>query len=279
MKEKDHSIDRLFREGFQEEEKFAPEMPDSRFDAFFPQRAEGSDRRKIRSLWWFSAAASVILVLAAFSWMYVRNLSEQLPEAASLAGKKTQPVLLSQAAPVLPQQPAATAEKKSAPLLKQEKAKPALRKQPPVKKGRKKRIGATLFPGIFPAPLFAEERDLLVDTALALVTLPQAAAEEKAASSNDVPEESAIAYANEVESVEYHPEIPAENPLELINEKPVKKNMSVQSVLAGVRQINFSKLPSIEEAKGLLFSGIGRLVGLNREPETDHAEQNSNSEL
>lgn len=278
MKRKDDFIDNIFRNGFRNEEQFSKEVPENMFDDFFPE--EESIGRKNRPFYWyrFSAAAALFLSIVGFSWHYLRNLEPVLVKNIPVQTLQQQPSLISQVTPKTPEVKISPKEPKAREPSKLKKEKPA-EKQPSRSRSRKKRIGATLFPGIFPTPLFAEERQQLVDTALALVSLPQAATEEKAASSNDVPEESAIAYANEVESVEYHPEKPSESPADLLQEKSVKQHRSILSVLAGARQIDFSKLPSIEEAKGLLFSGIGRLVGLNREPEIDHAEQNSNSEL
>ena len=287
MKEKEQPIDRIFREGFRDEEKFSPEIPLSRFDDFFPEEAELSSGNRFHRIFRFSAAAVVFMALAGFSWMYVQNLSKQVPEAASLAVEKTQPILLSQAAPVLPHQPAAAAEKKSsAAASKPEKPKPGLKKQPPVKKGRRKRIGATLFPGIFPAPLFASAASEKENTSSPAAqpepdTLMQIALVNTGEQTPDILKKTdeQPELASEIESIEFRPagfELTKEE-FRVEEKAGIKK--SLRALLSGEARLDLSALPSVDEAKGLLFSGIGRLIGLkNEEPETE-IEKNESSEL
>jgi hypothetical protein len=230
-----------------------------------------------------SAAAAVFLAMAAFSWMYVRNLSEQLPDPESRAGKEVQPKLLSQAAPQLPQ-PAASAEKKPPVLSKPSKEKPLQKKIPSLKKVRKKRIGATLFPGIFPAIPFAGKPSekltakLEVSNPLSDTLAQTAQAEEHLPNLFNKAEDSAgLASASEIESIEFHPA--SDSQAKLLQSEITNRKKGLRAILSGQSRLDFSSLPTVDEAKGLLISGIGRLIGLkNPYPETEQ-EKNESSEL
>jgi hypothetical protein len=276
MKRKDDFIDNIFRDGFRNEEQFSIEVPENMFDDFFPE--EEAIGQKKRPFYWyrFSAAAALFLSIVGFSWHYLRNLEPVLVKNSPVQTLQQQPSLISQVTRKTPEVKISPKEPKAREPSKLKKEKTA-EKQPSRSRSRKKRIGATLFPGIFPAPLFAESN-----------LHPEQTIIENCAGGPPEPEHAALVqeelkadydHGNEVVAVEFHPEKPPlqEEPIQAIQE-PVKKK-GLFSFIARARQLDLSTVPSVEEAKGLLVSGIARLVGLNHEEAENQTNENTESEL
>ena len=83
MKHNSNEIDGLFRKGFQGEEKFVDEIPQDRFDYFFPvQPEENISPRFWNRKFWLSIAAS--LLFAAFGLWYFLNPNPIQPETVAM---------------------------------------------------------------------------------------------------------------------------------------------------------------------------------------------------
>ena len=276
MKEKNDFIDDIFREAFRNEEQFSKEIPENRFDDFFPEEEDSSQKNRPFSWYRFSAAAALFLSIFGFAWHYFRSLEPVLVKNSPVQTVQKQPSLISQVTPKAPEVKISPKELKTPEPSKVQKEKPA-EKQPSRSRSRKKRIGGTLFPGIFPTPLFTESKPQ-----------PEAIIVENCNGGPPDPEPSELVQTdskadynngNEVVAVEFHPEKPPvnEEAIEVIQE-PVKKK-GLFSFLAKARQLDLSAVPSVEEAKGLLVSGIARLVGLNQEEAENQTKENTESEL
>jgi len=276
MKEKNDFIDDIFREGFRNEEQFSKEIPEARFDDFFPE--EETTGRKTRPFSWlrFSAAAALFLSIFGFAWHYFQNLEPILVKNNPVQTTQQRPSLISQVTPKAPEVKISPKEPKAPEPSKVQKEKPA-EKQPSRSRSRKKRIGATLFPGIFPTPLFTESKPqpepIIIENCNGGPPDPEPSELVRADSKADYDK------GNEVVAVEFHPEKPPvnEEPIQVIQE-PVKKK-GLFSFLARARQLDLSTVPSVEEAKELLFSGIARLVGLNHEETENQTKENTESKL
>jgi hypothetical protein len=274
MKEKNDFIDDIFREGFRNEEQFSKEIPEDRFDNFFPEQEATGRKNRPFSWYRFSAAAALFLSISGFAWHYFQNLEPVLVENSPVQTLQQKPSLISQVTPKAPEVKISPKESKTPEPSKIQKEKPA-EKQPSRSRSRKKRIGATLFPGIFPTPLFTESKPqpepIIIENCNGGPPAPEPSelAQEESKSNHD----------NEVVAVEFHPEKPAleEEPIQVIQE-PVKKK-GLFSFINKARQLDLSAVPSVEEAKGLLVSGIARLVGLNDEEAENQTKENTESEL
>lgn len=283
MKDKEHAIDRLFREGFRGEEQFAPEIPESCFDDFF-NRHPVPQRRKYSMFRFFSVAASVAVLLTALSWIFFQSFRLQTGSSGLISEKAHAPAFLSRALPSAREGKSAGPEKKSAPGSLSEKGKPARKKSPSVKKSRKKRIGATLFPGIFPAPLFAVDRpspppsmepknDCLGDSMHPHFAAAQPLQQPAALAQQTEPD------ASEIESIEFRPskQEPGISPASA-SEKTGRKKV-LAALFSKSPRLDLSGLPSVDDAKALLITGIGRFIGLSPGQEEMESENNESSEL
>jgi len=282
MKHKSNEIDGLFRKGFQGEEKFVDEIPQDRFDDLFPvQSAENVSPQFWNRKFWLSVAAS--LLFAAFGFWYFLNPNPIQPETvAMLTGAENSEAILPDYASTIP---AEEIQNKN-----QAKAKAKISEVRPEKsknRKRKKRLGATLFPGIFTPMLItsqvAFEKPVVKDENLAAESF------ENFSASKIVNSDSALALvsvektvqefspneANQIASIEFYPG-PYENKSEEINEgSPEIQENKFRKILNKVTKLDVTGLPTVEEAKGLLFAGIGRLMGFDNQAETT---ENSNTE-
>ncbi len=286
MKHNLNEIDGLFRKGFQGEEKFVDEIPQDRFDVLFPVQAgeEGSPKFWNRKFW-LSIAASMLF--AAFGFWYFLNPNPVQPDTVAMLTEAENAEL------ILPEY-AATIPAEEIQSKNQAKAKPKASEGRPGKsknKKRKKRIGATLFPGIFTPrlitsqvafekkvePVVKDENPLAAsdenfsankvmnsDSALSLVSFENANQE---LNSND---------ANQIASIEFFP-----GPYEKKSEETKEGSIIIpenkfRKILNKVTHLDVTGLPTVEEAKGLLFAGIGRLIGLDSQAETT-VKQNTES--
>ena len=282
MKHNSNEIDGLFRKGFQGEERFVDEIPQDRFDDFFPvQSAENVSPPFWNRKFWLSIAASMLF--AAFGFWYFLNPNPTQPETvAMLTGAENTDLILPEYASTIP---AEEIQNKN-----QSKAKAKIAEVRPGKsknRKRKKRLGATLFPGIFTPTLitsqvafekpvvkdenpaaesfenFSASKIANSDSALALVSVEKTVQE-------FIPNE-----ANQIASIEFYPG-PYENKSEeIIEGSPAFQENKFRKILNKVTKLDVTGLPTVEEAKGLLFAGIGRLMGFNNQAETT---ENSNTE-
>lgn len=283
MKHNSNEIDGLFRKGFQGEEKFVDEIPQDRFDDLFPvQSAENVSPQFWNRKFWLSIAAS--LLFAAFGFWYILNPKPIQPETvAMLTGAENSEVILPDYASTIP---AEEIQNKN-----QAKAKAKISEVRPEKsknRKRKKRLGATLFPGIFTPMLItsqvAFEKPVVKDENLA------AESSENFSASKIVNSDSALALvpvekigqefnsneANQIASIEFFP-----GPYEKKSEETREGSIIIpenkfRKILNKVTHLDVTGLPTVEEAKGLLFAGIGRLIGLDSQGETT-VKQNTES--
>ena len=286
MKHNSNEIDGLFKKGFQGEEKFVDEIPQDRFDDFFPvQSEENISPRFWNRKFWLSIAAS--LLFAAFGFWYFLNPNPIQPETvAMLTAEENTELILPDYATTIRAEEIQIKNQPKVKVKSTEVRKPIIKN-----KQRKKRLGATLFPGIFTPrlitsqvafekkmePVTEDENPLAEsaeymsadqavnsDSALALVPLENANQE---FTSND---------ANQIASIEYFPG-PYENKSEEIKEgsTTIPEN-KFRKILNKVRHLDVTDLPTVEEAKGLLFAGIGRLIGFDNQAETTE-KQNTES--
>ena len=282
MKHNSNEIDGLFRKGFQGEEKFVDEIPQDRFDDFFPvQSEENISPRFWNRKFWLSIAAS--LLFAAFGFWYFLNPNPIQPETvAMLTAEENTELILSDYAKTISAEEIQSKNQPKAKVKSPEVRKPIIKN-----KQRKKRLGATLFPGIFTPRLITSQvafekqkksenpaaaslenlsadKALNSDSALALDPVENANQE---SNSND---------ANQIASIEYFPG-PYENKSEEIKEgsTTIPEN-KFRKILNKVRHLDVTDLPTVEEAKGLLFAGIGRLIGLDNQADTTE-KQNTES--
>ena len=280
MKHNSNEIDGLFRKGFQGEEKFVDEIPQDRFDNLFPvQPEENVSPQFWNRKFWLSIAAS--LLFAAFGFWYFLNPSLIQPDSMVVLTGPEQISISDNA--IFPVE-AVQNKNQSKVNVKTTDFKKTKSKN----RQRKKRLGATLFPGIFTPrlitsqvafekPVVNDENPLAAslenlgadkvvnsDSALALVPVENANQE---LNSND---------ANQIASIEYYPG-PYENKSEEIKEASttIPEN-KFRKILKKVRHLDVTDLPTVEEAKGLLFAGIGRLIGLDNQADTTE-KQNTES--
>jgi len=282
MKQNLNDIDGLFKRGFQGEEEFVDEFPEDRFDDFFPvQPEENVSPQFWNRKFWLSIAAS--LLFAAFGFWYFLNPNPIQPETVAMltAEENTELILPDYATTI----PAEEIQSKN-----QAKAKAKTSEGRPEKsknKKRKKRLGATLFPGIFTPRLITSQ--VAFEKQKKSENLPTATAENlgasKAVTSDSalalVPVEKAVQEispneANQIASIEFYPG-PYENKPEEINEgSPAIQENKFRKILNKVTHLDVTGLPTVEEAKSLLFAGIGRLIGLDNQADTAE-KQNTES--
>lgn len=274
MKHNSNEIDDLFRKGFQGEEKFVGEIPQDRFDDFFPvQPEENISPQFLNRKFWLSIAAS--LLFAAFGFWYFSNPNPVQPDTVAMLTEAENAEL------ILPEY-AATIPAEEIQIKNQPKVKvkfPEVRKPIIKNKQRKKRLGATLFPGIFTPRLITSQ--VAFEKQKKSENLPTASAE-NLSTSKAVNSDSALALvpvenanqelnsndANQIASIEYYPG-PYENKSEEIKEGSITiPENKFRKILNKVRSLDVTDLPTVEEAKGLLFAGIGRLIGLDNQADT-----------
>lgn len=282
MKHNSNEIDGLFRKGFQGEERFVDEIPQDRFDDFFPvQSAENVSPPFWNRKFWLSIAASMLF--AAFGFWYFLNPNPIQPETvAMLTGAENTDLILPEYASTIP---AEEIQNKN-----QSKAKAKIAEVRPGKlknRKRKKRLGATLFPGIFTPTLItsqvAFEKPVVKDENLAAESFENFSASKIANSDSAlalIPVEKTVQEfspneANQIASIEFYPG-PYENKSEeIIEGSPAFQENKFRKILNKVTKLDVTGLPTVEEAKGLLFAGIGRLMGFDNQAETT---ENSNTE-
>ncbi len=212
MKNNSNEIDGLFKKGFQDEEKFVDEIQQDRFDDFFPvQAGENGSPKFWNRKFWLSIAASILF--AAFGFWYFLNPNPIQPNTLAMLTKaENAGLILPDYATTIPAEEIQSKNQPKANVKTSD-----VKKTKSKNRQRKKRLGATLFPGIFTPRLITSQ--VAFEKPVVNDENPLAASDEKLSADKVVNSDSAMALvpvengnqelnsndANQIASIEYFP--------------------------------------------------------------------------